>query len=296
MLKRRIIDYGLSAVLLAIPALILHASLKKPDSLNGFDQAVLRVSSPLQAGASWVIEGIGGLWNRYVWLVDVEDENDELRRENRMLREELAKAKRRATDVEVIEELVGLRKRTPADTIGGRVISSSANSYFRVSRIRIDRGENEVETGMPVINQDGLIGRIGRVYGEYADVLLTSDPASSVDVKVQRTGSQGSLRGLGREDSYACEIEMLQRGKEPVQVGDLIVTSGLGDFPAGIFVGHVEKVTTKDYALFQEVEVKPIADFSNLTNVLVVLAKPPSADPDAGKRRSAERAFGASPF
>jgi rod shape-determining protein MreC len=296
MLKRRILDYGLSAILLAIPALILHASLKEPESLNRFDQAVLRVSSPLQAGASWIIEGVGGIWNGYVWLVDVKEENDELRADNRRLREELAKARRRATDTEVIEELVGLRKRTPADTIGGRVVASSANSFFRVSRIRIDRGDSEVETGMPVINQDGLIGRIGRVYGEYADVLLTSDPSSSVDVKVQRTGSQGSLHGLGREDSYACEIEMLQRGKEPVQVGDLIVTSGLGDFPAGIEVGHVEKVTTKDYALFQEVEVTPIADFSNLTHVLVVLAKPPSADPDAAERRPAERAFGVFPY
>jgi hypothetical protein len=63
-----------------------------------------------------------------------------------------------------------------------------------------------------------------------------------------------------------------------------------------IEVGHVDKVTTKDYALFQEVEVKPIADFSNLTHVLVVLAKPPGADPDAGQRRSAERAFGVFPY
>lgn len=295
-LKRRILDYGLSALLLAIPALILHVGLKEPESLSSFDQAVLRVSSPLQAGVSWVIEGVGGIWNRYVWLVDIEEENDELRAENRRLRDELAKAKRRAADAEVLEELAGVRQRTSADTIGGRVVAASTNSFFRVSRIRIDRGKGEVETGMPVINQAGLIGRIGRVYGEYADVLLTTDPTSSVEVKVQRTGSQGLLRGLGRDESYACEIEMLERGKEPVQVGDLIVTSGLGEFPGGIEVGHIERVTTKDYGLFQEVEVKPIADFSSLTSVIVLLARPPSPDPDAGKHRSSGQAFGAHPF
>jgi rod shape-determining protein MreC len=257
----------------------------------------LRVSSPLQSAASWAIEGVGGLWNRYVWLVDVEEENGELRTENRTLREELAKAKRRATDSEVLEELAGLRQRTPADTIGGRVIAVSTNPFFRVSRIRIDRGKDEVDTGMPVINQDGLVGRIGRVYGQYADVLLTTDPMSSIDVKVQRTGSQGLLRGLGHEGSYACEIEMLERGKEPVQIGDLIVTSGLGDFfPAGIEIGHVSRVTTKDYGMFQEVEVTPIPDFSNLINVIVLLAPPPSPDPEAGKQRTSERAFGASPY
>lgn len=295
-LKRRILDYGLSAVLLAIPALILHANLKNPDKLNRFDQAILRVSSPLQRAASWLIEGVGGVWTGYVVLVDVEDENEELRAENRRLREELVKVKRRAADAEVLEELAGLRRRTPADTIGGRVIAASSNPYFRVSRIRIDRGKGEIEPGMPVINEHGLVGRVGRVYGSYSDVLLTTDPSSSIAVKVQRTGSQGSLRGLGREDSYACEIEMLERGREPVQEGDLIVTSGLGEFPAGIEVGHVRKVTTKDYDMFQEVEIKPVVDFSNLEYVIVLLAPPPSPDPGGGKPRRSERAFGVEPY
>lgn len=295
-IKRRILDYGLSAVLLIIPVLILHSNLKKPENLNAFDQAVLRVSSPLQRAASWVIEGVGGFFTHYVVLVDVEKENAELRDENRKLREELSRAKRRAADAEVLEQLVGLRRQTPADTIGARVIAASTNPYFRVSRISIDRGKNEIEPGMPVINEHGLVGRIGRVYGVYADVLLTSDPTSSIYVKVQRTGSQGSLRGLGRDDSYACEIEMLERGKDPVQEGDLIVTSGLGEFPAGIAVGEVAKVTTKDYGLFQEVEVSPVADFANLEQVVILLAPPPSPDPNGARRQRSEQAFGAEPF
>lgn len=292
MLKRRILDYGLAGVLLLVPALVLQASLKKPEDLNSFDQAVLRVSSPLQAAVSWVVEGVGGLWDRYVWLVDVEEENDELRQENRQLRHELAQAKRRAADVEILEELVELRRRTPADTIGARVVAARMNPYFRTTRISIDRGKDQVAVGMPVIDQNGLIGRIGRVYGDYADVLLISDPSSSVEVYVKRTGSHGALRGLGTDDSYACEIEMLERGKEEVEVGDLIVTSGLGEFPPGIEVGHVEKVNTKDYGMFQEVEVKPAADLSNLRSVIVLLAPPPKPDPQAGNRRRSERAFG----
>jgi rod shape-determining protein MreC len=210
MLKRRILDYGLAGALLLVPVLILQASLKEPEDLNSFDQAVLRVSSPLQAAVSWVIEGVGGGWNRYVWLVDVEEENDELRLENRRLRLELAQATRRAADMEILEELVELRRRTPADTIGARVVAARMNPYFRTTRIRIDRGKDEVAVGMPVINQDGLVGRIGRVYGEYADVLLISDPGSSVEVYVQRTGSHGALRGLGRDDDDALHAARAQ--------------------------------------------------------------------------------------
>ena len=118
MLKRRILDYSLAGALLLVPVLILQASLKEPEDLNSFDQAVLRVSSPLQAAVSWIVEGVGGVWNDYVWLVDVEEENEELRGVNRQLRHELAEAKRRAADTEILEDLLDLRRRTPADTIG----------------------------------------------------------------------------------------------------------------------------------------------------------------------------------
>ncbi|MEM9492196.1 MAG: rod shape-determining protein MreC [Myxococcota bacterium] len=296
MLKRRILNYGLAGLLLAVPAILLHANLKQPEALNSFDQAVLRVSSPLQALVSWSIEGLGGLWNRYVWLVDVDEENRELRAENQRLRNELAVAVRRASDVEVLEQLVGLRRETPADTIGARVVAASINSFFRVSRIRLDRGQDEIATGMSVISESGLVGRIGRVYGDYADVLLAVDPQSSISVEIARTGSRGSLRGTARDDSYVCEIEMLERDDKPVEVGDLVVTSDLGDVPGGIPVGQVVKVNTKDYGMFQEVEVAPAVDFSTLRTVLILLARPPKPDPDAGKRDRSEPAFGARPY
>jgi rod shape-determining protein MreC len=296
MLKRRLLDYGLAGILLALSAVVFHANLKEPSNLNGFDEAVVRISSPLQAAATWVVEGIGGLWSRYVWLVDVEEENEELRKVNRQLMDELAEAKRRAADTALLEDLVELRRQTPADTIGARVVAADTNPYYRIMRIRLDRGEGEVDVGMPVINQDGLIGRIGKVYGEYADVLLLSDPESSIDVYVERTGSHGALRGLGRNDSYACEIEMLERGSDAVKVGDMVVTSGLGEFPPGLAVGRITEVKTKDYGLFQEVEVEPIADLSDLRVVIVLLAPPPRPDPDAGKRQHAARAFGITPY
>lgn len=296
MLKRRLLDYGLAGLLLATSAVVFRVNLKDPADLNGFDQAVLRISSPLQAAATWAVEGLGGMWSRYVWLVDVEEENEELRRVNRELTEELNETRRRAADTALLEELVELRRQTPADTIGARVVAAQTNAYYRIVRIHLDRGEGEVEVGMPVINQDGLIGRIGKVYGDYADVLLLSDPDSSIDVYVERTGSHGALRGLGRNDSYACEIEMLERGADEVKVGDTVVTSGLGEFPPGLPVGRITEVKTKDYGLFQEVEVEPIADLSELRVVIVLLAPPPRPDPEAGKRQHSARAFGITPY
>lgn len=294
--KRRLLDYSLVALLLIIPAALIQANLKDPTRLNVFDKAVLRVSSPLQAAVSWVVEGVGGWWNGYVWLVDVEQENDELRAENRRLRQQLAEQTRRAEHTALLEELVGLRRETPAETVGARVIASSINPHFRVTRIRIDRGDAEIASGMPVLDASGLVGRIYHAYGGYSDVLLATDPQSSIDVLIPETGGRGVLTGLGHDASYACKIEYLERGKE-VAEDHTVVTSGLGGaFPPGIVIGRIAKVMTKEYGLYQEVEVEPVVDFSNLGRVLVVLAPPPPPDPSADDNKSSPPAYSVRPY
>ena len=67
---------------------------------------------------SWVVEGVGGMWNRYVALVGVEAENRELREDNDKLRKQLAATTRKAFDVEALEDLAVVKRRTPADSVG----------------------------------------------------------------------------------------------------------------------------------------------------------------------------------
>jgi rod shape-determining protein MreC len=287
--RRRLLDYGLAAVLLALPMFILQAGLKGSAHLSAFDQAVLRISSPLQSAMSWLVEGVGGVWSRYIGLVGVEEENRELRGENARLRQELAAARRTATDTRTLEQLIRLRRETDAETIGARVVSSSINPYFRVARLRLDRGGGDVTVGMPVLDDDGLVGRIHRVFGRYSDVLLITDPDSSIDVVVPRTGGRGWVTGLARDDAYRCKVEFLERGK-PVEVGDQVVTFGLGALPAGIPVGVISAVRAVDYRMYQEVEIEPAVDFGSLRRVLVVLSPPPPPDPDGAIPAPAEPA------
>jgi rod shape-determining protein MreC len=292
--RRRLVDWSLAALLVVLPALVLRASLARgtPSTL---DSALLRITAPLEAGVAWVVEGIGGLWSRYVALVDVESENRELRADNEQLRKQLATMTRRAFDVDALEDLAVVKRRTPADTLGARVIGAPLSPQFRVLRIRIDRGDHDVAPGMPVITGTGPVGRIDRVYGGYADVTLVSDPGSSIEVVIPRTGGRGMLTGLGRPDSYACTIGWLEKQVDPkakVEIGDEVVTSGLGaSFPPGLVVGKVSKVS-RDDGLFQSVEVEPAVDVSRVRAVEVLLAPPPPPDPDAKTKKRSEPAFG----
>jgi len=179
--RRRLVDWALTGVLILVPALVLRASLSR-GAPSLLDEALLRITAPLQTGVSWVIEGIGGTWSRYVALVEVEAENRELREDNERLRRELAAMTRRAYDVAALEDLAVVKKRTPADTLGARVIGAPLSSQFRVLRLKIDRGNREVATDMPVITSEGPVGRVDKVYGDYADVVLISDPSSRIDV------------------------------------------------------------------------------------------------------------------
>jgi len=298
--RQRLIDWIAAIVFLLVPALVLRSSLRRGEP-GVFDKAVLRVTAPLSAGVSWVVDKAGGAWNGYVALVDVESENAELRVENERLRKQLAAMARRAYDVEDLEQLAELKKRTESDTLGARVIGAPLSPFFRVMRIRIDRGEHEVASGMPVITSAGLVGRVDAAYGDYADVMLISDPGSSVEVVLQRTGARGILTGLGRGDAYTCTLQWLEQPSGPevdvvARVGDKLVTSGLGpEFPAGIDVGTVSKVDAH-HGIFQDVEVDPAVDMAQVRAVMVLLAPPPPPDPRGGKARKSAPAYGTRPY
>jgi rod shape-determining protein MreC len=317
-LRRRLVDWSLTALLILIPALVLRASLSR-GTPSALDQALLRLTAPLEAGVSWLVEGIAGTWSRYVALVDIEAENRELRADNERLRRELGAMARKASDVAALEELAVVKQRTPADTVGARVIGAPLSPQFRVLRLRIDRGDREVAAGMPVITSAGPVGRVDKAYGDYADVVLISDPSSRIDVVIrdparrdqadpaahagQPGGARGLLVGMGRPDSYACRIEWLERqgrtgpgADARVKVGDEVVTSGLGaSFPAGLLIGKISKVIGDD-GMFQSVEVEPTVDVSRVRAVMVLLAPPPPPDPDARNRRRSEPAFGVRPL
>src|SRR5262249_38703411 len=100
------------------------------------------------------------------------------------------------------------------------------------------------------------------------------DAGNGVDAVVQRTGARAFVRGTGDEMKYVCNVEYMQRTDE-VEVGDLLVTSGMGRrFPKGIPVGTVTNVVKRDFGIYQQVTAAPAVDFSRLEEVLIVTSAP----------------------
>lgn len=273
---RRFRDAAVCVALLALPFFFLRANVRQPSQMSALDRTLLQVSAPIQFIATKAAIGVGGVIQEYVWLVEVKRDNDRLRGENARLREQ---TKTQAADIaenRQLRRLLQLRDEVKGNVLTAQVIAKEISpSFFRVNRLSLDRGDpTQIRAGMPVISPDGLVGQIQRTLGGYSDVMLVADPNSAIDVVVERTGARGILRGVGSDKSYACRIEHLSR-EEDVQVGDRVVTSGMGQrFPAQIAVGLVKEVSKREFGLYQEAVLTPAVDFSRLREVLIMTSVP----------------------
>jgi rod shape-determining protein MreC len=274
-------DAAILLALVVIPAIFLRANLRDPSELSWLDRALLQVSGPVQYVAEWSADGASSVIEDYVYLVDVKSDNDHLRAENDRLRREMRALRADAQRIAQLESLLGLRERIATETRTGRVIAKDISPSFRVVRLWVDEGEQAgLQAGMPVVANEGLVGQIRRVSGRFADVLLTIDPESHVDVVVGETRARGRLEGLGRRSRYRCRIQF-DRPNDQVAVGDEVFTSGLGKkFPASILVGYISKIGDQEFGLHQEGEVTPSVDFTRLDEVLIL-----TSGPKGGERR-----------
>jgi rod shape-determining protein MreC len=148
----------------------------------------------------------------------------------------------------------------------GRLVANEPSNL--IHSILIDIGSNNgIESGMPVVTERGLVGRVTEVYSNAARVLLITDSSSNVNAMLQNTRLRGILRG---RTNQAPIMDYLPQDQS-ILVGDIVVTSGEGGrFPVGIPVGQVVEVAQNDVEMFQQAVVRTTVDFDTLETVLVV--------------------------
>jgi rod shape-determining protein MreC len=271
---RRYRDAVIVVVLLAVPFFFLRANIRDPRQLNGLDRAVLKLSVPIQYASSALARGVSNLWGDYVYLVEVKADNQRLVYENARLKDRVRKLEQDEAENRRLKRLLGLKESIAGDLVSAEVIAKDLNDFFRVASVAIDRSEREIRPNMPVISEDGVVGKVQRVAGDRVDVLLAVDARSGIDVVDELTGARGFILGTGDQTKYTCKVQLVERSDE-VNVGDLLITSGVGrSFPKGVPVARVTKVVRRDFGIYQEVEAVPTVDFSRLEEVLIITSVP----------------------
>ena len=145
-------------------------------------------------------------------------------------------------------------------------------------KIWINRGADEgVVTGQAVIDGLGVVGQVEDVHRHFAVVRLISDPDHALPVQINRTGLRTVAYGRGETSHLVMPNVPLQAD---VSIGDMIVTSGLGDrFPPGFPVGEVSLVERLSGETFAMVHVRPSAALDRGREVLLIRPRPTEQPP-----------------
>jgi rod shape-determining protein MreC len=124
----------------------------------------------------------------------------------------------------------------------------------------------------PVVNGQGLVGRVTKVTLNASQVMLVTDQESFVDAMIVPGTDKGSAQGIvGGSVTGDVTLDYVDKN-ERVKVGQDVVTSGRNGsiFVKGIPIGTVESVGSQEVELYQSIAVKPFVDFRKLDVVSVI--------------------------
>lgn len=184
------------------------------------------------------------------------------------LQAQVIELQNKVAQTDTLAALVDFSRSNPTNTYkAAAVIGRDPSPFLRY--VIINRGSNDgIRRGMPVVTNQGLIGRVDAVIGGAARVQLITDPSSLVSVFLQNSEADAIMTG---SVSGELTLDMLSQDVQ-VQTGDVVLTSGLGgEYPPDLLIGQINNVRKRESDLFQEATVQPVVDFSRLEIVLVIV-------------------------
>ncbi len=200
-------------------------------------------------------------------IVSLRTRNAQLESQASQLQAQVIELQQRVSETEILAALVDFSRTSPERTYKAAAVIGRDPSPF-LHYIIINRGSNDdIRRGMPVVTYQGLVGRVDAVIADAARVQLITDPASAVNVHLQKANTDAVLLGSVTGD---ITLDMISQDTT-VEPGDLILTSGLGGgYPPDLPLGQVVTVRSFEYELFQQATVQPAVDFTRLEIVLVI--------------------------
>lgn len=200
-------------------------------------------------------------------IASLRQRNAELEAEVSRLQGELIALRQEASQAEILAALVDFSRTNPESAYKAATVIGRDPSPF-LHYVIINIGSNDgIRRGMPVVTDKGLVGRIDAVIADASRVQLITDPAASVNVRLQNAKADAVLSGSVTGD---ISLDMVSQDVM-VDSGEVVLTSGLGGgYPPDLLVGQVINVRRRDYELFQQASVQPNVDFSRLEIVLVI--------------------------
>jgi len=259
---------GALLILVFISAFLYIFSLnfRTPNKMDVLQRSVTETVSPPIQLFGRLFSSLEQFFKEYIWLKNLRGENESLKREIAEMQSRVTSYQEAYVENQRLRRLLDFKTTTMAETIPAQVIVHDLTGWFQT--LMVDKGFRDgVAPDMPVVNDEGLIGRVLDVSNRYSRVLLITDQGSAVDAVDQRNRVRGILCG---KDANGCLLKYI-RGNLDIKEGDLVISSGKdGIYPKGLRLGVVRAVYKDPVDLFQKIDVKPLVRLSALEEVLII--------------------------
>ena len=265
------------ALLVVLSLLLLTAYFgEAPDGrLHAVQRDFLTVVSPVQNGANKALKPVRDLFGWFGETLHAKGQRDELLKQVGKLRRELVADQ---SEKRTYHELLGmfhLDQLSVSDyrPVTATVVDKSPNIWY--STVTIDAGEAAgVRDNDPVINGEGLVGKVAEVASDGAVVDLITDSTMGVSARIGKANATGIVQPkVGEPNDLLLQYLPSTASAVP---GEYVVTSGTvaspddSLYPPGILIGQVTSVNEE--SAYKSVNVHPVVNLHNLDVVQVLTA------------------------
>jgi rod shape-determining protein MreC len=273
------------AALVALSLILLTAYFGESSGggLHAVQRGAMEVLAPIQEGANRALKPVRDLFGWFGDTLGARGERDKLKKERNQLRRQVIGAQAAERENAQLRRLVGLDKGNSLSgytPVTARVIGRSPTIWY--ATITVDKGSSSgVRVDQPVVNGDGLVGKVTTVTGGACQITLMTDHASGVSARVLTPVVADSGNGItgvvqpavGRPQDLLLEF-VPRRAR--IQKGDTVVTAGSQSskleslFPANLPIGTVTQADDSEQAQYQRVHIRPFADLRRLDFVQIL--------------------------
>ena len=244
--------------------------------LHSVQRGALSVLGPIQEGAHRALKPFRDLFGWIGDTVDAKSERDKLAKENETLRQQLTQL--RATQAEnadlrnllKINETEGLDQYAPVKTL---VTGRTTNLFY--SKVQIEKGSSSgIHLNDPVVNGEGLVGRVTTVTPGQSIVTLITDESFATGVRILGADQMTSIRPNPNRPGE-LELQLVQN-PDKISRGEQVVTAGSTNlryqsfYPRNILVGTVSRIEVGEGNLDSRIAVRPAVDIGSLEWVEVL--------------------------
>lgn len=258
-------------ILVVIILLVVVAFTAGENSKLSVVRNVLSVPlQPLQRAINSIGESIKDTIHFFQDARTFKKENEELKLRLAEMEREMDKVYKLQKENEELRNLLSFKQQFTQELLGCNIIAKDPGNLFEV--FTIDRGSKDgISVNDPVINSNGLVGRVSRVDLLSARVVSIIDTESSVSARLSKSRDLVMLRGDAQLRTQGlCRLDYIPPDVD-VSVGDKVETSGMSSlYPKGITIGEIVEVIRNEGQFDYYAIVKPSVDFRRLEEVAVI--------------------------